>query len=174
MTVSKDSKAIHRASYTDSSCKKTKETKTQNVDTCLLSDDKSRYFEWHLTTSPAAALPFAEPSQHCEADKKTAPVAIDITNEYVGPVKIRACSKYDPVSGAACTGNMAKKNHYNDCPALLAVKTRNKIFIDADTQYVLFGGSGGGTGPLSDQTTNLLERCQTFIINPYQHLDERG
>ena len=76
----------------------------------------------------------SEPSQHCEASKKTAPIAIDITNAYVGPVKIRACNKYDPVSGASCTGNMLKPNHYNDCPALLSAKARNKIYVDADTQ----------------------------------------
>jgi len=62
-----------------------------------------------------------------------------VTNPTSGSLlQIRTCDKYDPVSGAPCTGNPLKPNHYLDCPNTISPGTASTFSFNGDTQYIAF------------------------------------
>ena len=95
---------------------------------------------WSLAAATEEEVEASSTVMHCESEKtpKKAPLSMTVVNPTKLPVTVRACNKYDPVSGAACSGNPLKARHYNDCPQDLAPNTNATITFDADTQYIAF------------------------------------
>merc|ERR1711865_126086 len=89
-----------------------------------------------VSITSAAGAPLVP--QHCETEKGKAPLSLNVINDYEGPIKIRVCNKYDPVSGAPCNGNPLKPNHYDDCPDGVPPNASSTFTFDADAQYLTF------------------------------------
>merc|ERR1712086_379037 len=100
----------------------------------------------------------------CETTSGTHSVTV------VNPLKIdlvvRTCDKYDPVSGAPCTGNMLKPNHYIDCPQNIAAGASTTFSFNGDTQYIAFTDAAAHTEVNEMWPSPVGEWPKSYTVKP--------
>merc|ERR1711865_172738 len=73
-----------------------------------------------------------------KCESMTGTHSVTVSNSLNVELMVRTCNKYTPVSGAPCTGNMLKPNHYVDCPNTIPASGSVTFTFNGDTQYIAF------------------------------------
>merc|ERR1712028_313266 len=127
-----------------------------------------------IKTATPAPTPIPDPIEQyslisgsamkCETTSGTHSVTV------VNPLKIdlvvRTCDKYDPVSGAPCTGNMLKTNHYIDCPQNIAAGASTTFSFNGDTQYIAFTDAAAHTEVNEMWPSPVGEWPKSYTVKP--------